>query len=124
MFAAQRPEASVQKESRTISITRAQRPVSILRTRVHWIKGNSNYLRELPKESRLLHVCPCWNILVLIQRASSQTKESKHGVDDVNDITKGEARLICRFSTSFFSSSTSFSSSSSCTAASPSCRQK
>src|SRR3954470_7703992 len=62
---------------------------------------------------------PMLGYLALVQRASSQTKESKRRADDDNDITKGEARLICRCSTSFFSSSTSFFASCSCTASSP-----
>src|SRR3954465_13868023 len=60
---------------------------------------------------------PMLERLALVQQASSQTKESKRRADDVNDITKGEARLICRCSTSFLSSSIGFFSS--CTASSP-----
>src|SRR3954466_12931853 len=60
---------------------------------------------------------PTLECLALVQQASSQTKESKWRADNVNDITKGEARLICRCSTSFFSSYTTFFPS--CTASSP-----
>src|SRR4051812_3141535 len=95
--------------------SRTRRSSSIQKTRVHWIEGNSHYSKAIlitwrtnlvtktqsadkttaPKELRLLHVYPCWDDWRYDEHHHRQREESQQPAHDVNDITKGEARLIC-----------------------------